>query len=325
MVLTRKFYSIIVFIVSYNILYANDLPKPIDIPVQLSKLDQKKIDHAAEIINSARDMWNQLNKQYNTEGVTNPTIDSMYNKDAMPLLLKAAALFDEGNSLMYEVYHKNCNEFWSKHKYDYPTGLDNAKQFQKDAINYIQKAQLNRRVADNYQHEYVKAYNTFFEAVSLEIIASKKEGRALQIYADWPIHYSYPTDEDIEKDLFNPAIVAAAPVKQAEKKEEPEIKIDTPVPAKEVEPEILQPNIIYFSVQIAAHTVKIPENTIRESIYKGTMKITEIHEDGWFKYLLGHFTNYYDAVRLLNEVNVEKAFVVAYKNGKRVPLNEVNK
>ncbi len=334
MFINNKFYLVIVLIFTYNILISKELPKSIDIPVQLSKADQKRIDHANELVKSGRDLWNQINSQYNPDGATNPTIDSIYNKEAMPLLLKAAGLFDEGNSLMYEVYHKNNNDFWNKHKYDFPTGLDNAKQFQKDAINYVQKAQLNRRVAENYQHEYVKAYNSYFEAISLEIIAAKKEGRALQIYADWPIHYSYPADEDIENDLFNPKpVVAAIPPKPVEKKEEPKIVADTTAPAPEpvisqpvkAEPEVLQPNVIYFSVQIAAHTVHIPENNIRETIYNGIMKINEIHEDGWYKYLLGHYTSYYDAVKLLNEIKVDKAFVVAYKNGKRVPLNEVNK
>src|SRR5208282_3843517 len=165
---------LIIFIIFYNnVLSAKELPKSIDIPVQVSKADQKRIDHANELINSARESWNQLNKQYNPEGATNPTVDSAYNQDAMPLLKKAAGLFDEGNSIIYEIYHKNCVDFWNKHKYDYPSGLDNARQYQKDAINYIKNAQLNRRVADNYQHEYVKAYDRFFEAISLEIIASK--------------------------------------------------------------------------------------------------------------------------------------------------------
>src|SRR5208337_4171561 len=193
----------------------------------------------------------------------------------------------------------NCVDFWNKHKYDYPSGLDNARQYQKDAINYIKNAQLNRRVADNYQHEYVKAYDRFFEAISLEIIASKKEGRALQIYNDWPVHYAYQFDDDIEKDLFNPKVaVVTAPVKPPEKKEEAKVIPETSTPvvtAVPGEPEVLQPNVIYFSVQIAAHTVPISDKNLRETIYKGPMKITEMREAGWFKYLLGHFTNYYDA------------------------------
>ena len=66
------------------------------------------------------------------------------------------------------------------------------------------------------------------------------------------------------------------------------------------------------------------EQHIRENIYKGKMKIQEIHEDGWFKYLIGHYKDFDDAVKLLNEVNVERAFIVAYKNGKRVPIKEVH-
>ena len=81
--------------------------------------------------------------------------------------------------------------------------------------------------------------------------------------------------------------------------------------------------IIYYSVQIAAHTVPMTENHIRQNIYHGGMTIREIHEDGWYKYLIGRYTDVDEAIKLLNEVNVDKAFVVAYKNGRRVPLKEV--
>lgn len=293
--------------------FSKELPKTYDVPVVLSKSDQRKIEQADEKIKAALDLWKTINHSFNPDNANDYRTDSLYCKEGLPLLWKASALFNEGNLLKYNVYHKGCLDFFTKHRYEAPSGLENAKAFQKEAVNYLQKAQLNRRSAENFVNEYKKIYDRFFEAFSLEIIAVKKEGRALQIYMDWPIHYAYVFDEDVEQNLFKPIVATVVPKK------------DTSVvqPVKEQVIEVPDSTIIYYSVQIAAHTVQMSEQHIHESIYKGDMKILEIHEDGWFKYLIGHYKTLEDAASLLNALNVEKAFVVAYKNGRRVPLKEV--
>lgn len=317
MINIKNIVTITAFVMGTNCLFSKELPKNLDIPVELTKSEQKKLERANELIKVGMDLWNQLNTRYNPEKVTNYKIDSIYNKDGYPILVKASKVFEEGITIKYELYHKNCVDFWSKHKYDSPTGLENAKKFQKDALKYIEKAQLNRRVAENYINEYVKAYNRFYEAISLELISVKKEGRALQIFRDWPVHYAYQWDDDVEKDLFptkiNPNELATIePPKPTEKPKD-----------KELVKELPDSMIIFYSVQIAAHTILMPEARVRETIYNGKMKMQQIHEDGWYKYLIGHYKNYEEAAKLLNEIKVDKAFVVAYKNGKRVPLKEV--
>lgn len=301
--------------------YSKDLPKTYDAPVQLSKYDKKRVERANDLIKTGMDMWNELNQRYNPENIKDYRTDSICNKDAYPILLKAAQKFLEGNSLKYEVYNSNCKDFFQKHKYQSPTGLDNAKHYQKEAENYIEKAQSNRRSAENYKNEYVKAYDRFFEAISLEIIAVKKEGRALQIYQDWPVHYAYQFDDDIEVDLFHPKTVAVA------KTEPPKPVVDQPKPVEvkkeEPEAEPYDSTVIYYQVQIAAHTQPLSLKYIKDNIYIGAVKVNEIREEGWYKYTLGRYKTYDEANKLLKSINVPKAFVVAYKNGKRVPLKEV--
>jgi hypothetical protein len=308
------------FAVSTVNLYSKDLPKTYDAPVQLSKSDKKKIERANELIKAGMDLWDQLNQRYNPDNITSYKIDSICNKDASPILFKAAQKFMEGNYLKYEVYHENCVEFFKKHRYDSPSGLENAKKYQKEALNYIDKAQSNRRSADNYKNEYVKAYSRFFEAISLEIIAVKKEGRSLQIYQDWPVHYAYQFDDDIEVDLFNPKVAAVVkkdpPKTDPPKVEVKEVKKDEPY----VEP--YDSTVIYYQVQIAAHTQPLTQDYLK-NIYIGAIRINEIHEDEWYKYTLGRYKTFDEAAKLLRSINVPKAFVVAYKNGKRVRLKEV--
>jgi hypothetical protein len=59
-----------------------------------------------------------------------------------------------------------------------------------------------------------------------------------------------------------------------------------------------------------------------ENIYNGTMPVQELREEGWFKYTIGHYKTWDEAEKLLNQVKVARAFIVAYKNGKRVPLKD---
>jgi hypothetical protein len=306
----KKNLLIIVFITINLCVFSKDLPKIYDVSVELSQIEKKQLAKANELISEGMDIWVQVNQRFNPETVLSHQIDSIYNIEAYPLLAKAAECFLEGTTAKYELYHKNCLEFWNKHSHDYPTGVDNAKRLQKEALNYLEKSKVNRRVAENYVNQYVYAYDRFYEAISLEIIATKKEGRALQIYRDWPIHYAYEWDEDVEVNLFSPKF---AVVKTEPKVIKPEVKSDIELPDS---------MIIFYMVQIAAHTIQITPKYLKENVYNGTMAVQELKEEGWFKYTIGHYKTFEEAEKLLNQINVAKAFVVAYKNGKRVPLKE---
>lgn len=300
-------------------LQAQDLPKILDAPVQLDKSDQKKIDRANELIKSGQALWSRLINEYNPKNITNYKIDSAYYVKAYPLLVQAGKNMQEANQMKFEVYRKNCMSFWSKHRYESPSGLEKAKSLQKEATVYFQKAQLNWQAATNYVKEYGKSFERYQEAISLEIIAVKKEGRALQLYTDWPIHYDYVWDEDIEKDLFT----IPKPVEIAQQVETP--KKDTVIqkePEKKYEPEPYDSTVVYYQVQIVAHTVPLNDSYIRMNIYNGSMPIEMLHEEGWYKYVIGRYRTFEEANNLLKEVKIPKAFVVAYKNHKRVPIRE---
>ena len=128
-------------------LIAQELPKVLDPPVEFEKSEIKKIEKANELIKSGIITWNQLVNVYNPKDISNPRMDSMYHAKAYPLLVQAAKNFQEGCQIKYDVFKKNSSEFWSKHKYDSPSGLESAKALQKEASNYFEKAGLNRQAA----------------------------------------------------------------------------------------------------------------------------------------------------------------------------------
>lgn len=314
----RGILIITIFAIIPYIVKAKDFPKMEDVPVKFSKIDQKKLERANELFKEALDQWKDLTSRYNPQNATTYKIDSTYNRDAYPILVRISEKFSEANKMKLQLYIDNCKDFWIKNRYSSPSGLENAKKLEKESSNYYEKAGVNRRVASDLINKYVDSHNRLFEAISLEIIAVKKQGRALQIYRDWPVHYAYEWDEDIETDLFaeKPKVEVVAKV------EEKPVEI-----AKPKEPEVLAPHdstIIYYSVQIAAHTTPLTMNYIRNEIYHGPMMVRQIKEDNWYKYLIGKYKEVDQAFQLLREVKVEKAFVVGYRNGRRVPLKELD-
>ena len=79
------------------------------------------------------------------------------------------------------------------------------------------------------------------------------------------------------------------------------------------------PEGLIFKVQIAANKVKMSKNELN-NIYKGDEPIDMITEDGWYKYSVGKSGTYEHAVNLKESVKVDGMFIVAYKDGIKVPL-----
>ena len=57
-----------------------------------------------------------------------------------------------------------------------------------------------------------------------------------------------------------------------------------------------------------------------KNIYGGNEKITEVLEDGWYKYSVGEFDTYKKAKRYKESTKIQGAFVVSYLNGKRLAI-----
>ncbi len=96
------------------------------------------------------------------------------------------------------------------------------------------------------------------------------------------------------------------------------IGMEQPIPPKALLPEGFE-----FRVQIMAKRDRLPGVNVLRSRYDISGDVYENHQDGIYRYSTGSFTNYQDAVRhsqLLKSKGVSDAFVVAYKNNKRVAL-----
>ena len=83
---------------------------------------------------------------------------------------------------------------------------------------------------------------------------------------------------------------------------------------------------VFFRVQVAA--LRNPSYDRKYFLKYDVLKGAKIENiEGWKKFTVGSVSNYEEAVQLKNKVNSEipksSAFIVAYKNEKRVPIQEV--
>jgi hypothetical protein len=81
---------------------------------------------------------------------------------------------------------------------------------------------------------------------------------------------------------------------------------------------------LVFKVQVAASTLRLNEHDLKY-IYGGKRKVTEIQQGKYYKYSIGQFDSFREAVELQKTVCVPGAFVVAFENGRPLDVREAKK
>lgn len=75
---------------------------------------------------------------------------------------------------------------------------------------------------------------------------------------------------------------------------------------------------IIFKLQIAASKKPLSKQYLK-NIYCDNKDITEIYYDNWYKYSIGEYHNYYEAIEIKKNVNIHGAFIVAFRHN--TPMN----
>ncbi len=74
---------------------------------------------------------------------------------------------------------------------------------------------------------------------------------------------------------------------------------------------------IHYKVQIAADNSPLNLEFIKQNVYDTDEVINNEYTDGTYRYLVGRYNTYEEAMAAKERMNVKGAFIVKYKNGKR--------
>ncbi len=286
-----------------------------ELNVKFLNFELKQIDKGVELLNSAEKLFEQSKEMYSvlSELEKKEELSDDYIK-ALKALLEASKIYEEGNSTIFEVFKTKCETFWESMKkvQHYAAGVEKGRYYERQAKKHLARAEQRREQAE-ISEKFEYALRKIKEATELEQLAIRDQGRALQVYIDYPVEYNYGWEDDVTLEeileLFkNPAV-----------NEPPDDIFATVDPDKKIDTSLI--GEIIFKVQIAAHTVPLTEEYLR-TIYKGGMKIDMIYEDEWYKYSIGRYKEFEEATKTLEECKVRKAFIVAYQEGKKLTIKE---
>ena len=282
--------------------YEKKMEKVIEELNQADELERKSISVIEEI--EQRDTLSKYESEY---------------KSAISDLHKVSVMYQESFDQMFEVFAENCELARARMKemHHYSSGLLKAKYYEIRSQKGMDRADNIREIVELADKPGWMQYK-MSEALELEKLAIRDKGRALNIMQDFPVEYDYGwendvTPEEVEAALGDPAI----------NRPPDDLFVQKPVEKKDtvVSEEVVNPEAVIFSVQIAAHTSPLPDEYIRK-FYQGNLEVKEKIEGGWYKYTIGEFYSFNEVNNLLAKCNVERAFIVAYQNDKKLTIKE---
>ncbi len=286
-----------------------------ELNVKFDMLETKKLERAIKLITDGDQMLQQANNMFLalTDLEKKERYSANYN-NAIKKLFESSDATKEGYSLAFEVFQLKNASFWQKmarmnHR---ATGMEKAKYYEGSALKNLNRSLIRRQqVRESDRFEY--SLEIMNDALEYEKLAVRDQGRALQICTDYPVEYNYGWDDD--KSLEEIVKIMKDPIVH----EPPKDIFATVDETVIVDSSLFK--IVIFKVQIAAHTMPLNQEYLN-IIYKGTIPIDLVYEEGWYKYSIGRYNTFEDAELTRNECNIKKAFVVAYCEGKKITTQE---
>lgn len=286
-----------------------------ELNVKFDALEVKKLERSAKLLDDAAFLLQEANNQYSalTDLEKKERESSAYN-NALKKLFESSETTKEAYTLAYSVFQLKNAGFWQKmnrvnHR---ASGMEKAKYYESAALKSHNRSLIRRQqVKESDRYEY--SLEIMNDAVEYEKLTVRDQGRALQICTDYPVEYNYGWDDD--KSLEEIVKIMKDPIVN----EPPKDIFATVDKTVEVDPILIKE--VIFKVQIAAHTMPLSQEYLN-LFYKGVIPIDLIFEEDWYKYSIGIYKTFDEAEAVLREVNIKKAFVVAYCEGKKITTTE---
>ncbi|HJZ39199.1 MAG TPA: hypothetical protein VJ203_02420 [Bacteroidales bacterium] len=286
-----------------------------ELNITFDAAEVKKLERAVKLLDEADRLLQEANQQFSllTGLEKKERVSSAYDA-ALKKLFTSSETYREACNLAYSVFRDRGEVFWKKmsrvsHR---ASGMEKAKYYEGSGLKNLNRSLIRRQqVLESDRFEY--SLGIMHDACDLEKLAVRDQSRAVQICSDYPVEYNYGWEDD--KTIQE--IVAL--MKDPNVHEPPNDIFATVDKSAKVDSAIYKE--VIFKVQIAAHTLPLTEEYLN-AIYKGAIKIDMIYEEDWYKYSIGIYKSFDEADATLREVNIKKAFVVAYQEGKKISTQE---
>lgn len=211
------------------------------------------------------------------------------------------------------------------------------EEYLDQSIEFASKIQdnfdvkLNRKVRGVKQAPFMVLHKAFMPRVLIEMgfISNKEEGAYLNSEEG-----QLNVAKSIADAIFRMKVEhfgGSMPVIEIQKSEKPVVKKDTTkTTVKDSTPKTndsrpVDSNKVIYKVQLKASATQVetkPEN------FNGLKKISFISEKGYYKYMYGETNDYNEAKMQLLEAKTrgyDSAFIVPFKNGQKISLNDALK
>jgi hypothetical protein len=292
-----------------------DNPFIAELNLKFQSPEAKKLERALSLVYEADRMLADAQDQYAMlSTLEKKERASQPYGNALKKLFESSETYKEAYSMAYAVLKEKGDAFWQKmnrtnHR---AAGMDKARYYESSALKNLHRSLIRRQQAlESDRFEYT--LGIMKDALSLEKLAVRDQGRSLQICTDYPVEYNYGWEDD--KTLEE--IVAL--LKDPNVHEPPTDIFATVDKEADIDSALLKE--VIFKVQIAAHTQPLSEEYLN-TVYKGTIKMDMIFEEDWYKYSIGRYKSFDEAEATRIEINIKKAFVVAYQEGKKISTQE---
>ena len=336
--ITKAFILIFLFSIQFVSAQEIELPFTGELDIKFDKNEQEKLIKCVISLQEAKVKLAESKAMYdNLDADARKEKGDRISKElreVYKLFEDANNSFDFGYFGIYEIYKKNCNKFWETQRElnHYVTGMEKAKFYERMATRAMGRGQTARSDAA-VSKKFLNAYSITLEANTYLYQGIRSQGRALQIYRDYPVEYNYNWENDIDIDKI---------LTERRGRVVEEAQVDTSVQTFRNDTNLQESKIVYihdtifiivkdsldyedttvtFRVQIAAHTEPLSQEYLR-TIYFGSRDIFELQEEGWYKYSIGIFKDYYKARQIAEESGVRRAFIVPYVAGIKISIRE---
>ncbi len=328
----KLFLSLLVltFLIPVNVVRSQDEYKLQIIKEQLNKSDLKKIEKAEKHLSVANDQMNEA-KTYESSGKSK-------NK-ALNKKIGAATDFGSAHKIIYDVYIENIE------KLSKITSTENVQKANKsiEADYKLVKDAKKKRETSLRINVLEKAYEELEDACSMEKEAIRDLAGVFVLLSGKNSTVSnkeiVKTDKTTTVDNTKKAPVEVKkediPIKNENKSTNIEnTKINETIKPSISEDEQYELNQkqkeqekkgVFFKIQIAASKTPLSVEQLN-TVYK-TSEMFNVEKDGeWYKYsVIQKFYNYDEAIAYKGNLKIKGSFIIAYKEGKRVSVDEALK